>query len=102
MQRHLRQMKKINKPLILLVLGIFLLALTALHPHDYPTWWMETAPIFIAVPILLVTYKNYTLTPLLYRLLFLHALILMVGGHYTYAEVPLGLLDAGLVRLCAQ
>ncbi|MFA7400080.1 MAG: DUF2238 domain-containing protein [Sideroxydans sp.] len=82
--------KTINEPLILLILGIALLALTALHPHDYATWWMETAPIFIALPILAVTYKTYTLTPLLYRLLFLHALILMVGGHYTYAEVPLG------------
>jgi putative membrane protein len=51
---------------------------------------METFPIFIAVPILVATYKTYTLTPLLYRLLFLHAVILMVGGHYTYAEVPLG------------
>jgi putative membrane protein len=83
-------MKRINEPMILLLSGIILLGITAIHPHDYPTWWMETAPIFIAVPILVATYKNYTLTPLLYRLLFLHALILMVGGHYTYAEVPLG------------
>ncbi|MDP1633642.1 MAG: DUF2238 domain-containing protein [Gallionellaceae bacterium] len=83
-------MKTINEPMILLLSGIILLALTAIHPHDYPTWWMEVAPIFIAVPILIATYKNYPLTPLLYRLLFLHALILMVGGHYTYAEVPLG------------
>jgi len=83
-------LKTINEPLILLILGIALLALTSIHPHDYATWWMETAPIFIALPILVVTYKTYTLTPLLYRLLFLHAVILMVGGHYTYAEVPLG------------
>ncbi len=83
-------MKTINEPFILLALGVSLLALTAIHPHDYPTWWMETAPIFIALPILIATYKNNTLTPLTYRLLFLHALILMVGGHYTYAEVPLG------------
>ncbi|MBI4809819.1 MAG: DUF2238 domain-containing protein [Nitrosomonadales bacterium] len=79
-----------NEAIVLMVAGILLLALTAIHPHDYPTWWMEVAPIFIAVPILIATYRNYTLTPLLYRLLFLHALILMVGGHYTYAEVPLG------------
>jgi putative membrane protein len=52
---------------------------------------MEVAPIFIAVPVLFFTFKNYPLTLLTYRLLFLHALILMVGGHYTYAEVPLGL-----------
>jgi putative membrane protein len=72
------------------VSGIILLAITAIHPHDYTTWWMEVAPIFIALPILVTTYKNYTFTPLMYRLLFVHALILMVGGHYTYAEVPLG------------
>ncbi|ADE10274.1 DUF2238 domain-containing protein [Sideroxydans lithotrophicus] len=83
-------MKKLNEPLILLLTGILLLAITAIHPHDYTTWWMETAPIFIAVPILVATYKNYRLTPLVYHLLFMHALILMVGGHYTYAEVPLG------------
>ena len=82
--------KTLNEPLILLILGTVLLALTAIHPHDYATWWMETAPIFIALPILVITYKTYTLTPLLFRLLFLHALILMIGGHYTYAEVPLG------------
>jgi putative membrane protein len=83
-------MKTVKEPLILLILGATLLVITAIHPHDYPTWWMETFPIFIALPILVATCKNYTLTPLMYRLLFLHALILMVGGHYTYAEVPLG------------
>lgn len=73
-----------------MITGSILLALTAIHPHDYTTWWMETAPIFIAVPVFVATYKSYTLTPLVYRLLFVHAIILMVGGHYTYAEVPLG------------
>jgi putative membrane protein len=83
-------MKLGSEPLILLLAGTALLVLTAIHPHDYPTWWMETGPIFIALPILIATFKNYRLTPLTYRLLFLHAIILMVGGHYTYAEVPLG------------
>ena len=83
-------MNKFNEPSFLLLTGTFLLVITAIHPHDYTTWWMETAPIFIAAPIFVVTYKSYTLTPLVYRLLFVHALILMVGGHYTYAEVPLG------------
>src|SRR5512135_2502583 len=83
-------MKTINEPLILLILGAALLALTAIHPHDYPTWLLETFPIFIAVPVLAATYKSYTLTPLAYRLVFVHALILMLGAHYTYAEVPLG------------
>ncbi len=82
--------KTANEPLLLLITGLAILGITAIHPHDYPTWWMETAPIFIALPILLVTFKTYRLTPLTYRLLFVHALILMVGGHYTYAEVPLG------------
>lgn len=83
-------MKTANEPLLLLFAGSLLLAITAIHPHDYPTWWMETAPIFIAVPVLVATGKRYPLTPLVYRLLFVHAIILMVGGHYTYAEVPLG------------
>jgi putative membrane protein len=83
-------MKTLSEPFILLLSGLTLLTLTAITPHDYPTWWMETFPIFIAVPILVATYKTFPLTPLLYRLLFLHALILMLGGHYTYAEVPLG------------
>jgi putative membrane protein len=83
-------MNKLNEPSFLLLTGIILLVITAIHPHDYTTWWMETAPIFIAVPIFVATYKSYTLTPLVYRLLFVHAIILMAGGHYTYAEVPLG------------
>ena len=83
-------MKTGNEPLWLMISGSILLVLTAIHPHDYTTWWMETAPIFIAVPIFVATYKSYTLTPLVYRLLFVHAIILMVGGHYSYAEVPLG------------
>jgi putative membrane protein len=51
---------------------------------------MEVAPVLIGLPILIASHRHFPLTPLLYRLLFLHALILMVGGHYTYAEVPLG------------
>ena len=83
-------MIKISEPVMLLLAGILLLCLSAIHPHDYTTWWLETMPIFIAVPILIATYKRNVLTPLVYRLLFVHALILMLGGHYTYAEVPLG------------
>lgn len=64
--------------------------ISGLHPADRLTWFLEVAPIFLGVPILIATYRRFPLTPLLYRLLFLHALILMVGGHYTYAKVPLG------------
>lgn len=79
-----------KEALLLLLVALAVLLLTAIRPHDYLTWFMEVAPIFIALPLLLWTAKSFTLTPLLYRLIFLHALILMVGGHYTYAEVPLG------------
>ena len=74
----------------LLTIGIVLLVLSGVAPHDRFTWLLEVAPILIGVPILIVTYRRFRLTPLVYLLLFLHALILMVGGHYTYAEVPLG------------
>ena len=75
---------------MLLVAGLVVLAWSAVRPHDYFTWFMEVAPILIGVPILVATYRRFPLTPLLYRLIFVHAVILMVGGHYTYAEVPLG------------
>jgi putative membrane protein len=86
---------------VLLIAGAALLVLSGIRPHDRATWWLEIAPILIAVPILAATARRFPLTPLAYRLIFVHALILMVGGHYTYAEVPAGfwLQDAlGLAR----
>jgi putative membrane protein len=79
-----------REPLVLLAAGLLALAVTAIRPHDYFTWLLEVAPILIGVPILVWSYRRFPLTPLLYRLLLVHALILMLGGHYTYAEVPLG------------
>jgi putative membrane protein len=70
--------------------GLALLAWSGWHPHDRFTWFLETAPIFIAVPILVATRRRFPLTPLAYRLILVHACILMLGGRYTYAEVPLG------------
>jgi putative membrane protein len=75
---------------VLLAVGLALLVLSGIHPRDRFTWILEVAPIFAAVPVLLATARRFPLTPLAYRLIFLHALILMLGGHYTYAEVPLG------------
>lgn len=63
---------------------------SAFGAYDRLTWLMEVAPIFAVAPVLLATYKRYPLTTLLYVLLSLHALIMIVGGHYTYARVPLG------------
>jgi putative membrane protein len=79
-----------REPLILLFLGAVALAVSGIGPHDRVTWFLEVAPILLGVPVLIATWRRFPLTPLLYRLLFLHALILMVGGHYTYAQVPLG------------
>jgi len=74
----------------LLVVGAALLVWSGIAPADRTTWILEVFPIFIAVPVLLATGRRFPLTALAYRLIFVHALILMLGGHYTYAQVPLG------------
>ena len=79
-----------SEALVLLVLGAIALVVSGIHPADRTTWWLEIFPILIAVPVLLATARRFPLTPLAYRLIFVHALILMLGGHYTYAKVPLG------------
>ena len=63
---------------------------SGIGPHDRITWWLEIFPILIAAPVLVVTFRRFPLTRLAYALIALHAVVLMVGGHYTYAEVPLG------------
>jgi putative membrane protein len=91
-------MRGAGYPLALLAVGSALLALSAIHPYEMATWWMEVAPIFVAVPILAATYRRFPLTPLVYTLIFVHACILMLGGHYTYARVPLGFWMQDLMR----
>jgi putative membrane protein len=70
---------------------VFLLVLTwsAIEPKDYFIWILEVVPALFAIVILAVTLKRFPLTPLVYLLILVHSIILMVGGHYTYAEVPL-------------
>lgn len=72
--------------------GLTLAALVAsgIDPHDRLTWVLETVPVMIALPLLLLTHRRFPLSPLVVRLLFVHGLILMLGGHYTYARVPAG------------
>ena len=73
-------------------LGAVLAALivSGIQPYDRATWLMEVAPVLIAAPLLILTHRRYPLTPLLYALIFVHALVLILGGAYTYARVPLG------------
>lgn len=75
---------------VLLVLWVAALAASAFGPSDLMTWFLETAPVMFAIPLLVMTRRRFPLTPLLYVLIFVHGLILVLGGAYTYAEVPPG------------
>jgi len=73
-------------------LGIFVAAFfiwSAIRPHDYFTWFLEVFPVLIALPMLLMTRRKFPLTNLVYGLVAAHMVILLIGGHYTYAEMPL-------------
>lgn len=69
---------------------IALLALSGYRPFDLATWFMEVVPVVIVLIILWLSHRRFPLTPLLYALIFIHAVVLMLGGHYSYARVPLG------------
>ena len=85
--------------IIFLVIVCGLLIVTAVDPYDRVTWFMEVAPVLISIPVLALTYRRFPLTPLLYFLIFLHAIILITGGAYTYARVPLGFWFQDLFQL---
>ena len=84
MEKHARE------PLVLLGIAALLLVLSGLSPFDRQTWLMEVAPVLIGAPIFFFTYRRFPLTHLTYRLVFLFSLVLIAGGHWTYARVPLG------------
>ena len=75
---------------MLLLATLIALALSGWRPYDRATWLLEVAPVLIALPVLIATRHNFPLTTLLYLLIFAHALVLILGGAYTYARVPLG------------
>jgi putative membrane protein len=77
------------KKLLCLLIFLLVLAWSAIAPKDYYTWLLEAAPAIIGVLVLLVTYRRFPLTELLYVLILLHCIVLLVGAHYTYVEVPL-------------
>lgn len=80
-----------NNKLILTVVSVVGIVFTwsLINPHDYFTWFLEVVPTIIGITLLVFTYKRFQFTTLVYVLIGFHAIILMVGGHYTYAEVPL-------------
>jgi putative membrane protein len=82
-----------NQKLVLLFAMLFLvlsLIISGSNPFDRGTWFMEVLPVLIVVPLLIHTYKRFPLTNLLYVLIFIHCMVLIVGGTYTYARVPFG------------
>ena len=76
--------------IFLLALVVAVLFWSGISPADRFTWFMEVFPVLIAVPVLVATHERFRFTPLVYTLIAIHACILMMGGKYTYAEVPLG------------
>lgn len=77
-------------PLVLLGIVLVALALSAISPYDMPTWWMEVSPVLVAVPLLALTWRRFPFTPLVYVLMAAFCVVLVTGGHYTYARVPFG------------
>ena len=70
-----------REPLVLLGAGLVALAVSAIGAAKPGTWLLEVLPAILAVPVLVLTYKRFPLTPLAYRLILLHAVVLMIGGH---------------------
>ena len=88
-----------REPLVLLAATGLALIWSGIEPVERGTWWLEVAPVLVGAPLLVATFSSFRLSPLLYRLLFLHAVILIVGGHYTYARVPIGFWAQDLLDL---
>lgn len=74
--------------ILLFLIGLVLIW-SAINPFDYFTWFLEVLPAIIGVVVLVITYRRFRFTNVVYVLVFLHCIILIIGGHYTYAEVPL-------------
>ncbi len=80
-----------REPLVLVLLLAAAVVVAGISPKDRRTWLLEIAPVLLGVPILIATFRRFRLTPLAYRLIFLHALLLVVGAHYTFSQVPAGI-----------
>jgi len=81
-------MNKNNRLALMIAIFLAVLIWSAIRPHDYFTWFLEVVPALIGLAVLAVTYKKFRFTEMAYWLMLIHAIILMIGGHYTYAKVP--------------
>ena len=79
-------MKRKHQVLLILLCAVFVWSYIGCY--DRFTWFLEVLPVLVAIPILAVTYRRFPLTDLLYTFIAIHAIVLMIGGHYTYARVP--------------
>jgi len=79
-------MKKYRILVFLFLIGLIV---SGIHPHDYFTWILEVFPAVIGLLVLIITFHKFQFTDLVYSLILVHCYILFIGGHYTYAEVPL-------------
>jgi putative membrane protein len=82
-------MRSNRQPAFCLAVVLVVMGWSLCFPHDLFTWFLEAVPVLIALPLLAVTYRPFRMTGLLYGLIAAHCIILLVGAHYTYAEVPL-------------
>ncbi|WP_051184728.1 DUF2238 domain-containing protein [Desulfatiglans anilini] len=88
-----------REPLVLAAVTLGALIVSGIRPFDWGTWILEVLPVLLGGAILIATYDSFRLSTFVYRLLTLHALILILGGHYTYARVPLGFWVQDLLEL---
>jgi len=77
-------------PPVLLAIVVVALVVSGIHPYDRLTWFLETVWVIVGIPLVLLTWRRFPLTTLLCVLLTIHALVLITGGHYSYARTPLG------------
>lgn len=80
---------RVTYPLVLFALVCIVIVWSWIGAADRMTWWLESFPALLALPLLFATYRRFPLTPMAYTLIAIHMSILLVGGHYTYAKVPL-------------
>ncbi|WPC40273.1 DUF2238 domain-containing protein [Clostridium sp. JS66] len=84
---NIKQISKIHSMFLIIFFIVFIWS--AIYPKDSFTWFLEVFPAIIGIIIIIFTYKKFRFTTFVYGLMLIHAIILLIGGHYTYAEMPL-------------